>query len=127
MTYESKLIKYKDKYLYIKNQIGGKDCDRNYVYDIHRTSYIKDTRNFIPFERSIYRFNRKYPVCSYSMWNKSHTQLYIPSPPIEYDKLYMEHNFYIRLIHLYYMDEDGTEAHDTHVIMWSFKHKNGII
>jgi len=123
MTYEKKLIKYKNKNLYIKNQLGGKGCDRNYVHDIHRTSYIKDTRNFIPFERSIFHYNRKYPVCSYSMWNKGRTQLYIPIPPTEYDKLYMKHDFYIRLIHLYYIDEDGSEAHDTHAIMWSFKHK----
>jgi hypothetical protein len=56
------------------------------------------------------------------MWNKTHTELYIPTPPEPSDKLYMKTQFYVRLVHLYYMDE-GQEAHDTHAIMWSFKHK----
>jgi len=128
MTYESKLIKYKDKYLYIKNQIGGKDCDVKYAEDILNNTYIKDTRNFVPFEKS---FNRKHPVCSYSMWDKSGTQLYIPSPPSEYDR-YEGNDLYVRWIDYYYMEEKYDkyrdmyltyEASDVHVIMWSFKHK----
>jgi hypothetical protein len=122
MKYEQRLNKYRGKFFFIKNQLGGKECDTSYNNDIHRTSYIKDIRNFIPFERSVFRYTRKYPVCSYSMWNESHTQLYIPTPPEPIDKLYMRTEFYVRLIHLYYMDE-GKEEHDTHVIMWSFVHK----
>jgi hypothetical protein len=125
MSYEHKLIKYKTKFNLIKNQVGGKDCDIRHSEDLLATSYIKDITDFIPFEKSILHPFRKHPVCSYSIWDKSHTQLYVPTPPEPKDKLYASQKFYIRLHKVYFKSQikGEDEGIDLQAIMWSQIHQ----
>ena len=125
MSYEHKLIKYKTKINLIKNQVGGKDCDIRHSEDLLATSYIKDITDFIPFEKSILHPFRKHPVCSYSIWDKSHTQLYVPTPPEPKDKLYASQKFYIRLHKVYFKSQikGESEGVDLQAIMWSQVHE----
>lgn len=124
MIYEKKLRKYKNKHFYLKNQSGGKDCDIRHTEDILSTTYIKDTTDFIPFEKSFLHPFRKHPVCSYSIWNMAHTQLYIPTPPESKDKLYQNQIFFIRLHKAYFKSQvkGEDEGEEFHAIMWSYTH-----
>lgn len=126
MSYEQKLNKYKNKLLF-KKQLGGKDCDIIRANDTLATTYIKDITNFIPFEKSIFHPYRVHPVCSYSIWDESHIQLYVPTPPEEKDKLYPTQPFYVRLHMVYFKSQDpkdlNGEGAEFHMIMWSTVHK----
>jgi len=121
MDYQNKLHKYKNKIKITNIQRGGKDCDRRQAEDILRSTYIIDTTNFIPFEKSLLHPYRNHPVCSYSIWNKDHTQLYVPTGPSNKDKLYKSQPFYIRLHTVYFKSDDG--GREIHMILWSYVHK----
>ena len=125
MEYKNKFYKYKIKYENKINLVGGKDCDIRFAEDILSGFYIKDITNFIPFEKSVLYPMRKQPVCSYSIWDEHHTQLYVPIIPNENDKLYKTQPFYIRLHHVYFASQVKGEdvGIDLHVIMWSPIHK----
>jgi hypothetical protein len=124
MDYKNKLNKYRYKILF-KKQIGGRDCDTRHTEDVLSTTYIKDTSDFIPFQKSsLHRF-RNHPKCSYSMWDMNHINLYVPVAPKLKDKLYSNQPFYIRLHNAYFKsqvkgEDVGTELH---AIMWSNVHK----
>jgi hypothetical protein len=125
MNYEHKLNKYKYKLLSTKNQLGGKDCDFRHAEDILSSTYIKDISNFIPFEKSILHPFRKHPVCSYSIWDKDHIQLYVPTPPNLKDKLFPAYKYFIRIHKVYFKSQDdpNEEGVDSHMIMWSPVHE----
>jgi hypothetical protein len=123
MSHEQKIVKYKDKLFFLKNQVGGMDCDIRYMQDIHSSTYIKDITNFIPFEKSVFHPLRKHPVCSYSIWDKNHIQLYVPTQPEPTDKLYQSQKYYIRLFNAFNKNAmKGAVAEELHLIMWSYKH-----
>lgn len=123
MSYKQKIDKYKSKII-LKNQLGGKDCDLLHAQDFLATSYIKDITDFVPFEKSILHPFRTYPKCSYSVWDKDHIQLYVPSPPKAKDKLYDTRNFYIRIVNISYKSRDTgkDEGEDRNYILWSPVH-----
>lgn len=133
--YEYKSNKYKLKYQNITNLVGGyKDCNIAIANNHLDGAYIKNNVNLVPFEKSIFHPIRSHPVCSYSIWNKQHTQLYIPTPPNYTDKIFKYLNYRIRAYQIFYnptgvlIDEIGKQEETKHdFLLWSNKHQKWYI
>lgn len=126
MDYSIKLNKYILKYQYITNLKGGHVyCDATMQSNHIDAIYVKDTTNLIPFTKSIYHPFRSHPICSYSVWNKSKTELYIPTPPTIDDKVFKYLDYHIRPYKVYFEEYDSDrliESSMYDILLWSEKH-----
>jgi hypothetical protein len=108
MNFEQKYLKYKEKYLNLKNLItGGEGGKKNIVpnciktpqkikENLETTCYIDNPEND-PTLKKISRFLHSTAVCSFSLWNKDKTQSYVPTNPTESDKIFSNREYYYRI------------------------------
>ena len=131
-----KINKYKSKYklyqkLYLSkynhtnifNLIGGDICDTEIAKEYINGRYTKQYTNLLPYNNS----DEDHSICSYSIWNESKTQLYIPTKPNNDDKVFKYLNYYIRFYKTYFMDSvRGKPIEETYNdgLLWSNMHQN---
>lgn len=128
--YEHKANKYKLKYKYKTNLVGGhQDCDIGIANNYLENAFIVNDVNLIPFEKSLFHNFKNHPVCSYSVWDERRDHLYIPTSPNNNDKVFKYLDYNIRPYHTHYADiiENGVViAHGGSrydYTLWSKKHR----
>ena len=124
--YKDKKNKYKLKYEYSTNLVGGnKDCDIDIANEHLQSVYVKKIVDLIPFERNIFRFKRSHPICSYSVYDAPKDHLYIPTPPNNNDKVFKYLDYNIRAYKIFFeVTEDNVkELSYNDILLWSNVHK----
>jgi hypothetical protein len=113
-NYQNKLNKY-----IIKNDIigGYTGCIRERTDKKLEQCFIKNLSNLIPHSAS---FFRPFTRCSYSVWNEDKSQLYIPTPPTDEDKLFPLLDYYVRF---YQLDcsrlKQSESGNKIDIVIWS--------
>lgn len=114
MDYKNKL----NKYIIKNNIIGGySGCVRERTDKKLEQCFIKNLSNLIPHTST---FLRPFTRCSYSVWNENQSQLYIPTPPTDEDKLFPLLDYYVRF---YQLDcsrlKQSESGNKIDIVIWS--------
>jgi hypothetical protein len=113
-NYQDKL----NKYILKNNIIGGyPGCIRERTDKKLEQCFIKNLSNLTPHTGT---FFRPFTRCSYSVWNENQSQLYIPTPPTDSDKIFSLLDYYVRF---YQLDCSRLKQSDSgnkiDIVVWS--------